>query len=97
MIFDYLTARSNYKNLNTSTTLMQTDIESRSLFAAGKKTAFLLLCVASFLLLYIKKEFIENETAAFEFLQDRPEGGILQLISAIQLFSIPLIYLWKFT
>ena len=76
---------------------MQRDTESRSLFAAEKKTAFLLLCVASFLLLYIKKDFIENETAAFEFLQDRPEGGILQLISAIQFFSIPLIYLWKFT
>ena len=76
---------------------MQTSAESRSLFVTEKKTAFLLLCLASFLLLYIKKEFIENETAAFEFLQDRPEGGILQLISAIQFFSIPLIYLWKFT
>ena len=76
---------------------METYTQSRSLFATEKKTAFILLCLASFLLLYIKKEFIENETAAFEFLQDRPEGGILQLMSAIQFFSIPLIYLWKFT
>ena len=44
-----------------------------------------------------KKSFIENETAAFEFLQDRPEGAILQMISALQFFSIPFIYLWKFT
>jgi hypothetical protein len=49
------------------------------------------------LLLYVKKTFIENETAAFEFLEDRPEGGILQVISAIQFLSIPLVYLWKFT
>lgn len=48
-------------------------------------------------LLYIKKSFIENETAAFEFLQDRPEGMVLKVISALQFASIPLIYLWKFT
>lgn len=48
-------------------------------------------------LLYIKIAFIENETAAFEFLQDRPEGAILRIISALQFVSIPLIYLWKFT
>jgi len=76
---------------------MQTSLESKSFFAAEKKITFLLLCVVSFLLLYVKKSFIENETAAFEFLEDRPEGGILQLISAIQFFSIPFIYLWKFT
>ncbi len=76
---------------------METNLETKSLFAAEKKVTFVLLCLATFLLLYVKKAFIENETAAFEFLEDRPEGGILQLISAIQFFSIPLIYLWKFT
>ena len=55
------------------------------------------LCLISFLLLYVKKAFIENETAAFEFLQDRPEGAIMQMISAVQFVSIPFIYLWKFT
>ena len=58
---------------------------------------FLLLCLATFLVLYVKITFVENETAAFEFLEDRPEGGILKLISATKLFSIPLVYLWKFT
>lgn len=76
---------------------MQTDPESKSLFSIEKKITFIVLCLATFLLLYIKKVFIENETAAFEFLADRPEGTILQLISAIQFFSIPLVYLWKFT
>ena len=76
---------------------MQTIEETKSLFAANKRLTFILLCLITFLLLYVKKTFIENETAAFEFLQDRPEGGILQLISALQFLTIPLIYLWKFT
>jgi hypothetical protein len=48
-------------------------------------------------LLYIKISFIENETAAFEFLMDRPEGGFLRIIQGLQYFSIPLVYFWKFT
>ncbi len=56
-----------------------------------------MLCVSTLFLLYIKKSFIENETAAFEFLQDRPEGMVLQAISALQFISIPVVYLWKFT
>lgn len=76
---------------------MQTSLESKSPFAADKKLTFFLLCLASFFLLYVKKTLIENETAAFEFLEDRPEGGMLQLISALQFLTIPVIYLWKFT
>ncbi|MGC4022132.1 MAG: hypothetical protein QM734_09420 [Cyclobacteriaceae bacterium] len=68
-----------------------------SLFSADKKLTFIGLCLISVLLLYVKKFFIEYETAAFEFLQDRPEGMVLQLIGALQFFSIPFIYLWKFT
>lgn len=71
--------------------------ETKSLFAVDKRLLFLLLCLSTLLLLYIKISFIENETAAFEFLQDRPEGGILQMINALKLFSVPFIYLWKFT
>ncbi|MBS1486256.1 MAG: hypothetical protein JST43_01610 [Bacteroidetes bacterium] len=68
-----------------------------SLFSSDKKLTFIVLCLASVLLLSVKKYFIEYETAAFEFLQDRPEGMILKMISALQFFSIPFIYLWKFT
>jgi hypothetical protein len=53
--------------------------------------------MGTLLLLFIKISFIENETAAFEFLQDRPEGGILQIIQALKYFSVPFVYLWKFT
>lgn len=76
---------------------METTNETKSIFATDKKLLFILLCVSTLLLLYTKKSFIENETAAFEFLQDRPEGMVLQIISTLQLISIPLVYLWKFT
>ena len=71
--------------------------ETKSFFAADKRLLFLLLCLGTFLLLYIKIVFIENETAAFEFLQDRPEGMVLKLINALKFFTIPFVYLWKFT
>lgn len=76
---------------------MQTTNETKSIFATDKKLLFVLLCVSTLLLLYIKKSFIENETAAFEFLQDRPEGMVLQVIGTLQFISIPIVYLWKFT
>jgi hypothetical protein len=76
---------------------MSNSHETKSFFSADKKLLFLLLCLAAFLLLYVKITFIENETAAFEFLQDRPEGTILNLINALKFFSIPIIYLWKVT
>lgn len=75
---------------------MANEMES-SLFSTNKIPTFLILCMLTLLLLYIKISFIEQETAAFEFLQDRPEGTVLKIISALQFFSIPIIYLWKFT
>ncbi len=71
--------------------------ETKSFFAADKRLLFVLLCLASLLLLFVKISFIENETAAFEFLQDRPEGMILRIISTLKYLSIPFVYLWKFT
>lgn len=71
--------------------------ETKSFFSADKRLLFLLLCLATFVLLYIKIIFIENETAAFEFLQDRPEGMILRLISTLKFLSVPFVYAWKFT
>lgn len=76
---------------------MPTTNETKSIFATDKKLLFVLLCVSTLFLLYIKKSFIENETAAFEFLQDRPEGMVLKVVSTLQFISIPIVYLWKFT
>lgn len=73
------------------------DTHDSSLYSLQKRQLFLLLCVCTLLLLYIKKSMIENETAAFEFMADQPEGSILHLRSLLQYLSIPLIYAWKFT
>jgi hypothetical protein len=71
--------------------------ETKSFFAADKRLLFILLCLITLLLLYVKVSLIENETAAFEFLQDRPEGMVLKAISTVKFLSIPFVYLWKFT
>ena len=71
--------------------------ETKSFFGADKRLLFVLLCLITLLLLYVKISMIENETAAFEFLQDRPEGAILRILNAIKFLSIPFVYLWKFT
>lgn len=71
--------------------------ETKSFFATDKRLLFVLLCLATLLLLFVKISFIENETAAFEFLQDRPEGAVLKIISTLKYLSIPFVYLWKFT
>lgn len=61
-----------------------------------KRVMFLFVCISTLLLLFVKKAFIENSTAAFEFLADRPEGTMLQVRSAIQYATIPLVYAIKF-
>ena len=72
-------------------------MEEKSVFSVSKRQSFTLLCLATLAVLFVKKSFIENETAAFEFMADQPEGSILYVRSALQYFSIPLIYAWKFT
>jgi hypothetical protein len=74
-----------------------TDHETKSFFSADKRLLFLLLCLANILLLYIKIALIESGTAAFEFLQDRPEGTILKVINGLKFLAIPVVFLWKFT
>lgn len=71
--------------------------ETKSFFGADKRLLFVLLCLITLLLLYVKITLIENETAAFEFLQDRPEGAILRILNTVKFLSIPFVYLWKFT
>jgi len=71
--------------------------ETKSFFGADKKLLFILLCLATLFLLYIRIAFIENETAAFEFLQDKPQGTVLRVLAGLKMVSIPFIYLWKFT
>ncbi len=69
----------------------------KSVFDTPKRQTFILLCLATLTFLFIKKSMIENETAAFEFLADQSQGSFLYIRSALQYFTIPLIYAWKFT
>ncbi len=61
------------------------------------KVFFVLICLISFLLLYIKKNYIEYEIAAFEILEEKGQAGVFHLLSTLQYFSIPAVYLYKFT
>ncbi|MGD9327713.1 MAG: hypothetical protein PVH48_02030 [Cyclobacteriaceae bacterium] len=65
--------------------------------AIDKRLFFVFLCLITFLLLYIKKSFIESQIAAFEILEQRGEMGFYHLLNALQYFSIPIVYLYKFT
>ena len=67
------------------------------LFEIKRIHFFLLLCLLTFLLLFIKKTFIEYEITAFQILDERGQLGLFKIISAFQYFSIPAIYLLKFT
>jgi len=71
--------------------------EGNSVFDINKWMLFLVLCVLTFLILYIKKSFIENETTAFQILDQRGQMGFMHAISGLQYVTIPLVYLYKFT
>lgn len=71
--------------------------ESKSVYGYSKRELFLLICLVTLVLLYIKKSMIEDATAAFEFLADQPQSSALYMRSALQYLSIPFIYAWKFT
>ena len=71
--------------------------ETKSFFSSDKRLLFILLCLLTFLLLYVKVALIESETAAFEFLQDRPEGLVLRIIAGLKFLAVPFVYLWKVT
>jgi hypothetical protein len=65
--------------------------------AIDKRIFFIFLCLITFLLLFIKKSFIESQIAAFEILEQRGQMGFYHLLNALQYFSIPIVYLYKFT
>ena len=68
-----------------------------SLLETRKRINFLMICLIALTLLFLKKSFIEDRTAAFEFMSDRPEGSVLALRSTLQYLSVPAVYAWKFT
>jgi hypothetical protein len=69
----------------------------QELLETRKLTLFLLICLLSFALLLVKKNYIELASAAFQILDDRGELGFFKILSGLQFATIPIIYLWKFT
>ena len=70
--------------------------EKEGIYAINKWTFFLIVCVVTFLLLFLKKNFVENETTAFEILAERGQMGVFNFINTLQYLSIPLLYIIKF-
>ncbi len=66
-------------------------------YQIDKRVFFILVCLISFLLLFLKKSLIESHIAAFEILEERGQMGIYHAVSSLQYLTIPLIYLYKFT
>ncbi|MCK5104729.1 MAG: hypothetical protein KAR17_18020, partial [Cyclobacteriaceae bacterium] len=61
----------------------------KDLFGVNRILFFLLLCLLTFLVLFIKKSFIEYEITAFQILDERGQLGMFKIISALQYLSIP--------
>lgn len=58
---------------------------------------YLALCIATFLILFAKKSLVENETVAFQILQEEGRFGVFQILNSLQFLSIPIIYAYKVT
>jgi len=58
---------------------------------------FLGLSIVTFLVLFAKKSLVENETVAFQILQEEGRFGIFQLLNNLQFLAIPIIYAYKAT
>lgn len=71
--------------------------EKEGLYDVNKWVFFLIVCMVTLLLLLLKKNFVENETMAFEILEERGEMGVFKVINTLQYLSIPVVYLIKFT
>ncbi|MEL7001949.1 MAG: hypothetical protein AAFN93_04345, partial [Bacteroidota bacterium] len=71
--------------------------EKEGIYGINKWGFFLIVCFITLLLLLMKKNFVENETTAFEILAERGEMGVFQAINTLQYLSIPVVYIIKFT
>lgn len=74
----------------------QLELNVRSWFAINKVLLFVLICVVTFLILYMKKNFIYDEITAFRFM-DNDKLAMYDLQAGLQYITIPLVYAWKFS
>ncbi len=76
---------------------MKDNTEGKGIYDTHTWGFFFVLCLATLTLLVVKKTFVENETTAFEILEQRGQMTVFHAINTLQYLSIPLVYLWKFT
>lgn len=55
------------------------------------------MCLVTWLLLFLKKTFIEGQIAAFEILEMEGKMGFIHAMNALQFLTVPVFYLWTFT
>lgn len=58
---------------------------------------YLALCIITLLVLFTKKGLVENQTIAFQILQEEGRFGPFQIFNTLQFLGIPLIYAYKVT
>lgn len=58
---------------------------------------FILICVMSFVIVFLKKSFLIDEMAAFEILEERGEMGLFNMFYSLQYLVVPIFYGWKLT
>ena len=68
-----------------------------AMLETGPIAYFLALCIVTFLVLFAKKALVENETVAFQILQEDGRFGIFQIFNTLQYIAIPLLYAYKAT
>ena len=58
---------------------------------------FIFISLATFVVLFLKKNLVEAEIVAFEVLAQEGRMGLIQAINTLQYLTIPVYYLWVFT
>ncbi len=58
---------------------------------------FLLLCGLAALILWARIQWVENETIAFQIMQEQGRFGFFKLLNGLKYFAVPLGYAFKLT
>ncbi len=67
------------------------------LINVNKWVFFLLLCLLTATLLFLKKSFVVSQITAFIILESKGAMGMFDILDTLEYLSIPIFYLWKFT
>lgn len=69
----------------------------RRLLNTSGPVYFIFICLATFVVLFLKKNLIEAEIVAFEVLAMEGKMGLIRTLNALQYLTIPLYYGYVFT